>query len=431
MSPADREALGRRLIRMGLPHMGGMNVLLVGPGSGPLAAFAAHQRASRVDAIPCIDAAEPGTCTYDVIAWLDGAPECILQDGRLAQVMSRLTRSGLLVLENTLGAVDAIASVHGGDSHRHVVSQEHLETALADYAVKLVSAPCEHPVLGPAATLVVHHVAIRRPVVCLMMAPPGWGKSSLARQIFASHAASLPVIGADSLIHRIALGQIDVAQGLCDAIREGFSPLCIDQAVHRIMDRGQIGTWVDVVVEAAGGADFVLEGFVPARYHPDLQDAFRDRGYLPVRMEWDREHPAPMDAGRIRGELLRFDRAAREGRDTGPLASVPAGTVAGNVDAMIPGPRGVTLRGWAVTATGHRPERFEVRQGRELLEILEVHVEDRPDVRDHLDLPHGRIGFRLLVQVQGGVRGPRRTAAVSVRVADARGEWHGPLHRSG
>jgi hypothetical protein len=127
--------------------------------------------------------------------------------------------------------------------------------------------------------------------------------------------------------------------------------------------------------------------------------------------------------------LRGFEQALAAGAGPASLAAMTPGTVAGNVDAMIVGPKGVTLRGWAVTATGHRPSRFEVRHGREVLEVIRAEVEDRPDVRDHLDLPHGRIGFRLLVGP--GSRKLRRLSAVSVRVADEQGEWHGPLHRSG
>lgn len=429
MSLAEDQGFGLRICRLGLPHLGGLNVLLVGPESDRLASFAAFQRASEAMATPTIDPCDLATGSFDIVVWLDGSSECLLAEGRLARVMSLLTRQGLLVLESTLATAPALPLDADPTPASAILTREALDAGLAGYAIKQVGAPHEHPFLEQGFSLVVHHVAIRRPVVCLMMAPPGWGKSSLARQIFGGDASSLPVIAADSLIHRIARDQVAVDDALREAIQQDFSPLQIDQAVFRIMARGQVEAWVDAVVEAAGEQDFVLEGFVPSDSQGELQDAFRERGFLPVRMDWDRQHPAPMDVERAEGELRRFEQALAAGAGPASLAAMTPGTVAGNVDAMIVGPKGVTLRGWAVTATGHRPSRFEVRHGREVLEVIRAEVEDRPDVRDHLDLPHGRIGFRLLVGP--GSRKLRRLSAVSVRVADEHGEWHGPLHRSG
>lgn len=428
MSAEPQAGFEGRLARLGLPHLGGMDVLFVGPLAHQLVAFAAFQRASAVESVASIDGSSLAPGTYDVVVWLHDSPECVIEDGRLARVVSLLNRQGLLVLESALET--RLAPDTGPRTQpANVMDRGALEAGLADYAVKLVGAPSAPALAGRGPDVVVHHVAMRRPVVCLMMAPPGWGKSSLARQIFADQAASLPVIAADSLIHRIAREKVPVDVALREAIQEGFSPLRIDQAVYRIMERGQLAAWVDAVVAAADGRDFVLEGFVPADHQRALQEAFRDCGYLPVRMEWDREHPAPMDAERADSELRRFQASLAAGNDAGAGAAITPGTVAGNIDAMSLGPQGVTLRGWAVTATGHRPRRFEVRHGREVLKVLRIDVEDRPDVRDHLELPHGRIGFRLLVQA--GTRKLRSPGTVSVKVADEQGEWHGPLHRSG
>lgn len=404
----------RRVEHLGLPHLGGRRVLVVGPDAGLFGGFARFQHASAIVVREHLDGLGATEPPFDVVVRLDHAPTSSSLGDQIAQLVSLLSPEGLLICESTLGPAPGSA-------------KGELDAVLRDYAVKQIGAPHVHPLLGTGYSRVVHHVALRKPVACLLMAPPGFGKSSLARQVFARGGAQLAILGADTLIHRIARGEVAADEALTHAIRQDFSPLRIDEAVDRIVGQGLLGAWVDAVVREVGGDDFVLDGYIPAEWQAELADAFRDRGYLPVRLDWGRPRPAAMSMDEISRELAAY---AESGGDIGPqpLPSVAPGTVAGNLDAVNWAAGGATLRGWAVTDQGRLPERFEVRQGREVLEILRLEVEDRPDVREHLGLPHGRIGFRLVVG--GGRARGRGSAGLAVKVADEQGTWHGPLHRS-
>lgn len=416
--------LRERLERLGLPHLGGRRVLALGADAAEFSRFADFQLASSaVAARPGEDVEAPGA-GFDVVVLLDDTgPEAARAFEALPQWVEQLAPGGVLILERTLRATGNAP----GQGDDHAMSRAELKTALAPFAVKRMGTAHPHPVRGRGFFTEVHHVARRLPVVCLMMAPPGYGKTALAQQVFGGRDPSLPIVGADSLVHRVTRGDVDAGAELRAALEQGFSPLRIDEAVERIVEAGLVDSWVDVVLRVVAPGDFVLEGYFPARGQHDLVLAFRDRGYLAVRMDWERPRFTPMDSREVAAELERFEGTLRApGEADAPATDAIA--AAGNIDAVSPVAEGLALRGWAVTAGGRVPERFEVRRGRAILEVVRVEFEERADVREHLDLPHARIGFRLFVVDRGNSH--KRRAQLSVRVADQGGTWSGPLHWS-
>lgn len=426
MSEAGEDTLAARLRRLGLPNPGGLRFLAVGPGARSLREFARWQCAPVARSIRSLEELGPASERFDLVVWLGaGRHGPGLAEGfdALAQ---RLSGAGILVVEATL-LRDGVTARATQDPSAPP-SQSTLRHLLGGHACKLIHTGFPHPELGADFVREVHHVARRKPVVCLMMAPPGHGKTALAGQIF-GRAEAMTVLGADTLMHRVVLGQVPADPALAEAIAEGFLPSRIDQAVQRVMDRGLVADWARLVTREAGGGDFVLEGFVPARWQAALQEALRGLGYLPVTLDWQRPQPLPMGAGEVGASVAGFEHAVAAAAEGPAAVGIGPEGIAGHLDVVSTHAGLVSLRGWAVTAAGYAPRAFRVGCGKQVLEILSLDAEERQDVREHLGLAHARVGFRLLARGQGRAR--LDPARVTVSVLDDQGRWQGPLHRSG
>lgn len=402
-----------KLKALRLPGLEGRSFLDVGCNEGFFCGFARFQGATRAVGIDhsalFIERARARfpDCEFHQRGWEqipEGQFDVILlasalhyaddQPALVRALVERLSPDGTLVLE--LGIVSSRKAewtrVKRGIDEREFPSMPMLREMLADYAWKWMG-PSVSQDGDPVARHVVH-VSRRRPVVYLLMQPPGYGKSSLASMLFPR--AAVPVVSGDQEISLAAQGKEGASAALREAIEQDYSPFHLDRTIDRIFERGLADDLVSLWLANANGGDLALDAYVPAARHSEIEHLLEARGYLPVRLEWDRVGHAPLPDAAIAHAAEAFylsllGGSAADGSDSNNWKPV------GFVDEIVLADGQLVVRGWAVDATGALPREIGVRLGRRALEVVRVERQLRPDVQRHLRLPHALVGYRLVV----------------------------------
>ena len=283
-------------------------------------------------------------------------------------------------------------SVERGSDQRLFPTMPKLREILAPYAWKWMG-PSVSQSGDPVARHVLH-ISRRRRAAYLLMQPPAYGKSSIARSLFP--AAAVPVVSGDLVIGRIAAGKLDAPPELVDAINEDYSPFQIDLAIQRIFERGLAPALIHMWIEQAGEGDFALDMYVPAQHQQSVRGLLVDAGFLPVSLEWERPGASLIPEKRIGAEGERFYMSMAS--QAMPEAQVRV-AVTGFVDEALLKSGRLVLRGWAVDSSGSIPASVQVRVGNEIHVVDDFERQLRPDVQRHLELPHALVGYRLSVPV--------------------------------
>lgn len=405
-----------KLKTLHLPELSGKSFFDVGCNEGFFCGFAHFQGATRVLGIdqsaaylararkrfPACEFREQDWTSlpderFDVILLASALHYAEDQTALIGALVERLAEDGVLVLE--LGIVSSRRAewrrVERGIDQRLFPSMPMLRKVLAGHAWKW---------MGPSITQAgdpvprhVIHICRRRPVAYLLMQPPGFGKSSLASGLFPK--AGVTVVSGDQALSLAAKGKARPTSRLKALVDEHYSPFRIDAVVQRLFEQDMGEDLVALWLERHPGGDVALDAYVPAEHQGRVEQLLQARGFLPVRLEWERVGPAPMPAARVADQAEAFylslngvDQAARP-RYAGPAA--------GHVDEIdLHGGR-LSIRGWAVDGSGSLPASFSVRIGRDVQEIGEFERQLRPDVQRHLGLPHALVGFRLQIDAPG------------------------------
>ncbi len=401
-----------------LPDLAGRSFLDVGCNEGFFCGFAKFQGAARVLGIdhsagfverarrrfPDCEFRHQGWDTlpderFDVILLASALHYAEDQPALLRSLVERLAPDGVLVLE--LGIASSPKSewvrTRRGIDERDFPSMAKLREVLADYAWKWMGRSI--PQDGDPVARHVVHISRRRPVAYLLMQPPGYGKSSIASRLFPP--AGVPVVSGDQQLNLIAKGQSAVSAELRTMVGEGYSPFRLDQVMQRVFDADAGPALVDAWIAAGGDGDFAVDAYVPQERHTLVRERLLARGYLPVLLDWERvgAHPAPSTQVEAQAEAFYLSMADDE-------AAVPAGRPAlqalqGFVDEAWFKDGRLQVRGWAVDASGALPPRLGVRVGGRTLVVDAFERQLRPDVQQHLQLPHGLVGYRLTMQEPG------------------------------
>jgi SAM-dependent methyltransferase len=398
-----------KLKALHLPDMAGKRFLDVGCNEGFFCGFARFQGAARVvgidrsvEFIRRARARFP-ECELLVQGW-DQLPEgpfdAILlasaihyaddQPALIEDLMSVLARDGVLVLEMGIVSSDKPewVKVTRGIDERYFPSMAELERVLAGYAWKWMG-PSVSQDGDPVARHVIH-VRHRLPVAYLLMQPPGLGKSSIARNLFS--AAGITVVSGDSYLDRIAKGTQSASGSLADAVAKDFSPFTLDQTIHRLFSEGHGSELVRLWMTEVASGDVAIDAYVPAEFHGLVTSTLEELGYLPVAMHWTPVGASPMpdDVAEKLGEAFYLSMTAADeaGGDREFAAT-------GFVDEIQFGSERISVRGWAVDSHGNLPGQFIVQMAGKAYEVVDFERQLRPDVQQHLGLPHGLIGYRL------------------------------------
>ena len=413
-APGDSMTLDK-LKRMAFPELAGKTFLDVGCNEGFFCGFARHVGAARSVGIDrshgFIARARERfpDCEFHARGWEwlpEGPFDVILlasalhyaedQEALLHELVRHLTPDGVLVLE--LGIVtskeSAWVKVARDNDERLFPTMPRLREVFADYAWKW---------MGPSVTQAgdpvnrhIIHVSPRRRTAYLLMQPPAFGKSSIARSLFPP--AGVPVVSGDQVMGRIAAGKLQVAPGLAAAIGDDYSPFRIDQAIERVFDRGLARDLVATWLAEAGERDFALDAYVPATHQEKVLGHLADAGYMPVVLQWDRPGAKlmPQDVFHAEAEAFYLSMTG-----AGPASGTQAPGAMGFVDeAKLAGGR-LLLRGWAVERDGQLPAVLSVRIGDVVHRLDAFEKQLRPDVQSHLGLAHALVGYQASVPAPG------------------------------
>lgn len=341
---------------------------------------------------------------FDVILLASALHYAEDQPALLYRLVEHLAPDGVLVLE--MGIVNSRKAewvkVTRGIDQRWFPSLAKLREILAPYASKWMGPSV--PQAGDPVERHVVHVSRRRPVACLLMQPSAFGKSNLASQLF--EPTGITVVSNDRQIRLIAEGALQVPDALHAAAAEEFSSYFIDRAVQRIFERGLGPILVQTWLDDAKDVDFVMDGYIPEKYHSQIKQQLVDAGYLPVVLDWDRPGQALYGDAELQAQADAFFRAmsahgapAMEDSAVGPNAS-------GFVDRIRVKSGGhVEIGGWARTGSGCVPEALAVRLKGRIVTIDSFETVARPDVQQHVGASHDKLGFRVALDV-AGVREP-------------------------
>lgn len=411
-----------KLKALKLPALAGRSFLDVGCNEGFFCGFADFQGAARVVGIDqsrhFVDQARRRfpRCEFLLQSW-DKLPDeqfdVILlasalhyaddQPALIRRLVERLSPEGVLVLE--LGIVSSRQAewtrVRRGIDEREFPSMPMLQEVLAGYAWKWMG-PSVSQDGDPVARHVVH-ISRRKPVAYLLMQPPGYGKSSLASGLFPK--AGIPVVSGDKAIAELAKparkakpgkGVTTASAALQAAVEQDYSPFHLDRTIDRVFERGLGADLLTLWLAGAGDGDLVLDAYVPAARHEEVERLLEARGYMPVQLRWNRVGVAPMpaDVAARAGESFYMSLLDQNGEGAAePRPVEPVGFVdeLGFADGKL------TVRGWAVDAKGALPADIVVRVGRRVFPVESLVRELRPDVQQHLGLAHSLVGYRFAI----------------------------------
>lgn len=338
---------------------------------------------------------------FDVILLASALHYAEDQPALVHELVNLLSADGTLVLE--LGIASSRKAewkrVKRGIDERDFPSMPMLREMLAGYAWKWMGPSVLQD--GDPVPRHVVHISRRRPVAYLLMQPPGYGKSSLASGLF--QRAGIALVSGDQEIGRAAEGKNPVSAALHAAISENYSPFHLDQTIERIFERGLGADLVSLWMEQAGEGDVALDAFVPLARHGEVERLLVARGYLPVRLEWDRVGQAPLPEAAIAQAAEAF-YLSMLGEHADEDAPGEKWEPTGFVDELEFDDGRLTVRGWAIDAGGALPQEIHAKLGRRVFSVLQLDRELRPDVQRHLGLSHALVGYRAVLDFQG-VRG--------------------------
>lgn len=422
MTPTSKRvpdaADGGRLARieaLRLPPLGGLRFLDVACGDGLLCGFALADGAARVVGLGSdaealrqvrehFPAAEFLQAGFDALP--DGPFDVILlasalhladdQADLVRRLMARLAPNGVLVLELGLASSERAEwkRVEGRAGPRQFPTLALLEQMLAEFAWKWVGPSVARD--GDSVRRHVVQVQHRRPLVYLLAQPPGYGKTSIARRLFAGSAVS--VVSGDQVLLDVAQGRLAASVALTAAVNDGFSSLSMDRATERAFAAGLGAELVGLWLQRAGGGDFALDAFVPASEHEAVARTLAELGYLPIAMHWERPGLALASGKDIRRRAQAFlGGMTTDGLVEGQARVADVKGTVGHVDDIQVVDDRVLVRGWAIHESGRMPECLGIRIGRRMHLVNEFERQRRPDVRAHLGLAHDVCGFLAVV----------------------------------
>lgn len=367
---------------------------------------------------------------FDVILLASALHYAEDQAALIHTLVDQLARDGVLVLE--LGIAASAKSewvrVTRGIDVRWFPSMLMLKDVLAPYAWKWMGPSVSQD--GDPVNRHVLHISRPRPVAYLLMQPPAYGKTSIARSLFAP--AGVPVVSGDAVISDIATGKREAPAPLCTMLAEDYSPFRIDEAIHRVFAGGLGPELVKVWIADARGESFALDMYVPLDEHALVEQTFVDAGYMPVTLRWDRVGgglPSQEDARRQADAfyLSLVDPASASVVPPADAPWVPAGC--GFVDDLRLPDGQLVIRGWAVGADGAMPPAIQVSFAGRTTVVENYERQIRHDVQKHLGLPHALVGYRIVVDwPRKASRELPKNLAVAIP-GGARFEFAGPIEK--
>ena len=293
-----------KLQRLGLPILKGKSFLDVGCNEGFFCEAARRAGASRVLGIDVSSEAisrakkrypkiefrcqswdkEIGG-TFDVILIASALHYADDQLGLIKKLLNLLSKDGVLIIEIGLAAIvgnNFIQVRRAAGDIRSYPTLRLLEQSFVDYSVRMVGDSV--PQSGDPIPRKVIHFKNRKPCLLLLDGPSYSGKSTLAKAMVGD--SSKPRwVGLDELIRLI--GNASITSEDEELVRkltlftEAHKGLA-NKILEEIASEGLIARFVDFILDSFSvcSADFILDGYVPPRYHNAFCQEFEARGYV-------------------------------------------------------------------------------------------------------------------------------------------------------
>lgn len=367
---------------------------------------------------------------FDVVLLASALHYAEDQPALIHALMSRLSPDGVLVVE--LGIASSPRSewtkVKRGIDERYFPSMAMVKDMLDGYAWKWMG-PSVAQEGDPVARHVLH-VSRLRPVAYLLMQPPAYGKTTIARSLFGP--ATIPMVSGDEVIQHVAQGKREAPKGLRALLSADYSPYRIDETIRKAFDAGFGPELVHLWLEGAGPGDFAIDAYVPQQWHDQVRAVLVESGYMPVSLYWERAGMGMSTAEAVGGRAEAYYLSLKgEGEVTGERA--PAATIRpqGFVDDLeLIGDR-LTVRGWVVDESGRLPKYLSIKAGRSVRLVEAFERGARPDVQRHLGLASPMCGYVASVPVDPSATVERLAPGFELRVGNSQDRLGPPLPFAG
>ena len=367
---------------------------------------------------------------FDVILLASALHYAKGQKALIDALIGRLAKDGLLVLE--LGVHPSPKNewvrVKRGIDERDFPTMSKLHEVLRGRAWKYIGPSVAQQ--GDPVPRHVMHVGPRRPVAYLLMQPPGFGKSSIARGLF--HPAGLRVVNGDQTINLVAQSQLSADDALQSLIRQDFSRDRIDQLTQLIFESGLVDAYVSLMARQAGDADFALDAYVPPAHHAAVAEKFAEKGYMPVRLIWEQVGTPGISARQAAERADAYFASLAppaEPVQPAPLERpLPFKGSKAYIDEIRHKNGQLKVRGWALTEAGAAPSMLvlEIAGTRYVFNHYDKH--SRPDVQKYFFLSHAACGYLLSVPMEN-VAAKDLAEQVSVFAGDSLESLTGPFRK--
>ncbi len=156
-----------------------------------------------------------------------------------------------------------------------------VSSAFKAYAWKLVGKHDDY-LQGANCQRMVFHVRHFKPMVFLLIGNPGSGKSSISNRFFKQQR----VVHGDDCYKKMFDGEIKISDSLFHVIRNCFSPSKVQHMTSVIFIKELSQDLVEAWISIAGGANFVLDSYVPELYRDEVKQCFEKNGYIAVELNW-------------------------------------------------------------------------------------------------------------------------------------------------
>jgi len=339
---------------------------------------------------------------FDVVLLASALHYADDQPALVHALVSRLAPDGVLILE--IGVVPSSKSewvqVKRGIDERSFPSMPMVREMLAGYAWKHIGNSVDQA--GDPVKRHVFHVSRLRPLACLLVQPPAYGKTSISASLFAK--SDLPVICGDDLLVRIANGRQEVSSELSELIRKDFSHLRLDVTISELFDKGFADELLQLCTAKAKGGNFVFDMYVPQQWHATVKKILMDSGYLPVFLQWDRpggELPSLVQIESSADAFLHSLENASADSLSGKEETKLPESGQGFLDEVSYQDDHLVLRGWAVDYNGKLPAKIHIKLDDAEWLVDRYERQYRPDVQRALRLSHALVGYRIVLSLPG------------------------------
>jgi len=202
---------------------------------------------------------------------------------------------------------------------RQFPSRAKLAEILDPYAWKLMGNSVQQA--GDPTPRVVVHIQQRLPYAFLLMAPSGYGKSSISKLL--GSAQGLKTVSGDALIHQVSLGKHDVSEKLRALIQKDYCHTNIAPIIETIFDSKLGDEWVNLWLSQANGQDLMIDAFVPRAHWDYVSDHVREMGFAPIHLVWELIGPKLHDRSNYTRRTENYVRTLRDNTTAVELEQTP------------------------------------------------------------------------------------------------------------